>query len=174
MGNHRQKVSDKEIINILRNHDDPVLSTGEITEELPIGQRATYNRLQSLSDAGQVVKKKIGARGVIWWPSDLEYTYQSTGQQTVTEENRELLAHLDERDENYYRKRTAVLVAFDYLSRNQEVSRSEFYKKIFSQYNAGYSNKRAWWEKLVRPSLSNSPYVENASRGGTWRYINKN
>jgi len=173
MGNHRQKVSDKEIISVLRKHDDPVLSTGEITEELSIGQRATYNRLQSLSDANQVEKKKIGARGVIWWPSDLEYTYQSTGQQTVTQTNPELLAHLDERDGNYSSKRSAVLEAFDYLRRNQEASRSEFYEKIYQQYPAAYGNKRAWWEKLIRPSFSNSPHVENASRGGTWRYVNE-
>jgi len=171
---HQQKASDKDIIDVLRKHDDPVLSTGEITEELPIGQRATYNRLQSLSDDNQIEKKKIGARGVIWWPSDLEYTYQSTGQQTLTQKNSELLANLDERDENYTSKRTAVLEAFDYLRRNQEASRSEFYKKIYEQYPAGYGNKRAWWEKLIRPSISNSPHVENASRGGKWRYINKN
>lgn len=171
MVDQRQKVSDKDIISTLRKHSDPVLTTSEIAEELPIGQRATYNRLQSLSDEDQVEQKKVGARGIIWWPTDLEYTYQSTGQQALTPDKSDLLTVLDETDKNYIEKRAAVMEAFEYLRRNGEASRSEFYEEIFPDHPAGYENRRAWWEKVIRPSFTNTPTVGNASRGGTWMYM---
>ena len=75
MGNSGRKpeVGDQEIINILANSQDPVLSTSELTEELPIGRSATYKRLKSLRDRGIIKGKSIGGRNNVWWvPDDSE------------------------------------------------------------------------------------------------------
>lgn len=52
---------------ILLTADDPVLSTSEVADELPIGERATLKRLQSLADDGYVEKKKPGGKAYVWW-----------------------------------------------------------------------------------------------------------
>ena len=170
MADSRQKATDAKILDTFREYDDPVLTTSELADALPIGQRAVYNRLQSLAEENQIEKKKVGARGIIWWPSDLEYTYQSAGQQTLTVDDPKLLADLDEDDENYMTKREAVLESFEYLRQHGEVSRVEFYDEVYPSYPAGYGNRRAWWEKVIRPNLTNASAVVDASRGGSWQY----
>lgn len=50
--------------------DDPVLSTGEIADELPIGKRATLKRLRSLKEDGYVEGKKVGSKVWVWWPPE--------------------------------------------------------------------------------------------------------
>jgi len=42
-------------------------TTPEVAAELDCGRRATYERLQSLADRGQLRTKKVGAGGRIWW-----------------------------------------------------------------------------------------------------------
>lgn len=54
--------------------DDPVLSTGEIADELPIGKRAALKRLRSLREEGYVQGKKVGSKVWVWWPpEDLKF-----------------------------------------------------------------------------------------------------
>jgi len=60
-----QKARDETILRVLRRADDPYLSTSEVAEELPIGQRATHNRLEDLAERGVIKKKSVGA-GNIW------------------------------------------------------------------------------------------------------------
>ena len=61
------RISDEEILAIFRDSEDPVLSTGEVTERIPLKRRATYNRLQSLTDEGQLKSKQIGGQNTVWW-----------------------------------------------------------------------------------------------------------
>lgn len=170
MVNRRQKVTDAEILATFREHKDPVLTTSEVANSLPVGQRATYNRLQSLAEENQLEKKKVGARGIIWWPTDIEYTYQSAGQQALTQNDTGLLTALNESEENYNEKRAAIMEAFRYLQRNGEASRAEFYEEVYPDYPAGHENRRAWWEKIIRPSFSDASTVTDAPRGGAWIY----
>lgn len=60
-------VSDKEILAVFVNAEDPVLMADEVAESLPIGRRAVYNRLCSLEDQGILRSKKTGARSIVWW-----------------------------------------------------------------------------------------------------------
>jgi len=55
---------------LLLTADDPVLSTTEIAEELPIGKRAVLQRLQDLRESGYVKGKKAGGKVWVWWPPD--------------------------------------------------------------------------------------------------------
>lgn len=63
-GPNAPKVTDEEILNILRRADDEFLTTTEIREELPIGEQ-TSNRLKGLEEENRVVKRKTG-QGYLW------------------------------------------------------------------------------------------------------------
>ena len=66
------RVSENEIIDLFRDTDDPVLSTAEVTERIPLKRRATYNRLRSLADKGRLESKQIGGRNTVWWIAESE------------------------------------------------------------------------------------------------------
>lgn len=42
-------------------------TTKEVAEELDIVRRTAYNKLQELHEQGELKKKDVGARGVVWW-----------------------------------------------------------------------------------------------------------
>jgi hypothetical protein len=63
----KPRVSDEEILQVIRDADDPVLSTAEVTEALPIKRSATYKRLASLREDGQLAGKQIGGKNTVWW-----------------------------------------------------------------------------------------------------------
>lgn len=60
-------VSDDEILEVIRQSSDPVLTTKEVAESIGLGRRGTYDRLEQLTDEGKVHKKKVGERGTVWW-----------------------------------------------------------------------------------------------------------
>lgn len=68
-------VSDDVILNLINDKLDmdthPVLSTTEIAEELPIGRRATLDRLRGLTDAGELCRKNVGNGHALWWQPDV-------------------------------------------------------------------------------------------------------
>ncbi|MDS0475709.1 winged helix-turn-helix domain-containing protein [Natrinema sp. 1APR25-10V2] len=61
--------TDEDILSVLRTTNDPVLSTAEIADQLPIKRRATLDRLRALEDTGLVESKRIGGRNTVWWLS---------------------------------------------------------------------------------------------------------
>jgi predicted transcriptional regulator len=62
-------VSDDEILDIFRQSSDPVLTTKEVADQLDIGHRGTYDRLQKLVEEGSIEMKKVGDSGAVWWLS---------------------------------------------------------------------------------------------------------
>ena len=56
---------------ILVTADDPVLATDEVAEQLPIGERATLKRLQSLAADDYIEAKKAGGKVYVWWVEHL-------------------------------------------------------------------------------------------------------
>lgn len=63
----KPQVTDDEILQLFQDAGDPVLSTAEVTEQLPIKRSATYKRLSALRDDGQLTGKDIGGRNTVWW-----------------------------------------------------------------------------------------------------------
>jgi hypothetical protein len=61
-----QKARDENILGVFEGSDDPVLTTSEVAEELPIGKRATLNRLEDLVDRDELDSKDVGV-GRVWW-----------------------------------------------------------------------------------------------------------
>lgn len=66
-GGRKPRVTDEEILELFRESDDPVLSTAEVAEQIPIQRRGTLNRLQALVDEGRLEGKDIGGRNRVWW-----------------------------------------------------------------------------------------------------------
>jgi DNA-binding IclR family transcriptional regulator len=66
----KPRVTDEEILQLFRDTDDPVLSTAEVAEQLPIKRSATYKRLAALRDEGKLNGKEIGGRNNVWWFSN--------------------------------------------------------------------------------------------------------
>lgn len=62
-------VTDEEILTLFRESGDPVLSTAEVAEELPLARRSVYDRLISLRKEGILESKEIGGRNTVWWIS---------------------------------------------------------------------------------------------------------
>jgi hypothetical protein len=63
----KPRVTDDEILQLFENATDPVLSTAEVTEQLPIKRSATYKRLSALRDGGQLAGKNVGGKNTVWW-----------------------------------------------------------------------------------------------------------
>lgn len=58
----------EQVLQFLRNHSRPFVTTREVTEEFPSVSRRTLNgRLNELHDRGDIGKRKIGARSVVWY-----------------------------------------------------------------------------------------------------------
>ena len=64
------RVSDEEILSVIRRAETPVSTTAMIAQELPIGRRGALNRLTALHEAGRIECMSVGSHGKIWWVSD--------------------------------------------------------------------------------------------------------
>lgn len=69
-----RRVSDRELIrtvaDILEKTSDPVATTAEIEERIPLSRRGLLTRLRDLEDEGVLGSKQVGARGRVWWVPD--------------------------------------------------------------------------------------------------------
>lgn len=78
-GGRGKRVSDEELIAVFAAADAPVLSTGEVAEQVDLGRRGTLTRLDELAAEGRLKKKKIDDRRTVWWdPATLQERYSST------------------------------------------------------------------------------------------------
>lgn len=62
-------VSDGELLTVLRESTDPVMFTGEISEELSIGRDAVRERLRKLEEQNIICGKQRG-NNIVWWISE--------------------------------------------------------------------------------------------------------
>jgi DNA-binding Lrp family transcriptional regulator len=186
------EVSDKEILELIRLTDDPVLTTAEIAQSLPIGQRAVLNRLSELHNQGIVNRKNLDDQYSVWWiPSSSQVMlqpqiqayeqkvedYRHRSKPAPSEDTvRELITEIDipGSDETEEKRREAIKAAYEFLRNRREAAKQDFIENIFTEYGAGYSSARAWWEKLIRPALKQFPTVKSPPQGGSWEYRDQN
>lgn len=59
----------QETITVFEMSGDPgePMTTNEVTDNLAVGRRSTYTRLEKLADRDLLKTKKAGARGRVWW-----------------------------------------------------------------------------------------------------------
>lgn len=60
--------SQKQVLELFQDIDEPVLTASEIADEFGITQQAAYSRLKRLHEDGLIDRKEVGARAVAWWP----------------------------------------------------------------------------------------------------------
>jgi len=75
-GGRSPVVTDEEILRALRDMADPVSTSSELADELPINRAGVYKRLTQLESDGHVDGKKIGP-GKAWWITDQGSDYIS-------------------------------------------------------------------------------------------------
>lgn len=66
-GGRKPRVTDAEILAVFEESSDPVLSTAEVAEQLPIKRRGVLSRLRALEESGDLESKQIGGRNTVWW-----------------------------------------------------------------------------------------------------------
>ena len=69
-GGRKPRVSDRDLLDVFRSTADPVLSTAEVADAVPIKRRGVLNRLRDLEDGGELASKQIGGRNTVWWILD--------------------------------------------------------------------------------------------------------
>ena len=69
-GGRKPRVTDDDLLDVFRETSDPVLSTAEVADALPIKRRGTLNRLRALEAEGALDSKQIGGRNTVWWVID--------------------------------------------------------------------------------------------------------
>ena len=69
MAGRKPDATDEEIITVLREASDPVLTTNEVADKLPIKASAAQKRLKKLYKQGQIHGKKAG-NSWVWWEEE--------------------------------------------------------------------------------------------------------
>jgi len=65
-GQYTEEVSIDNVLDAFRNAELPVLTSNEVAEALDCSRASAYNKLESLVDQGELRKKKVGARAVVY------------------------------------------------------------------------------------------------------------
>lgn len=71
-GTYEAEVSDEDLLTVFEASEKPVLTAKQVADEVSIGRKAVLERLQELEDDGMLERMEVGARAVVWWPSDGE------------------------------------------------------------------------------------------------------
>jgi len=69
-GKYTSKISLEEIQTVFEQAEIPVLTATEVAEELDCSRASAYNKLQILTDRGEIYKKKVGARAVVYYQAN--------------------------------------------------------------------------------------------------------
>ena len=69
-GAFRQRVTDSDVLEALREQPDPVATAGELAEALNVSSETARRHLSELHEQELVDRKTVGARAVVWWALD--------------------------------------------------------------------------------------------------------
>jgi predicted transcriptional regulator len=70
-GQYTEQVTPESVLAVFEESDLPVLTASEVAEELDCSRSAAYNKLEGLVDQGELHKKKVGARAVVYILMDM-------------------------------------------------------------------------------------------------------
>lgn len=71
------KVSDREILQIIRLHPDAVVTASDVAEETDYTSENVNERLSDLANRGLLRKKKVGSAAAVYWVTDDGKAYLS-------------------------------------------------------------------------------------------------
>jgi Fic family protein len=56
-----------DVLEIFQNADEPVFTAVEIAEMADVSAPTANKRLKELEQSGQLHRKRVGSRAVVWW-----------------------------------------------------------------------------------------------------------
>ena len=65
-GRYTEQVTLDSILGVFENAAVPVLTATEVAEELDCSRPSAYNKLEELTERGELHKKTVGARAVVY------------------------------------------------------------------------------------------------------------
>ena len=63
----KPETSDSEILQAIRLHPDRAVTASEIAEKVGMTNAGVNKRLDKLAENGDIVRKEVGARAVVYW-----------------------------------------------------------------------------------------------------------
>ena len=196
-GGRKPRVTDEDLLDVFRSTPDPVLSTAEVADAVPIKRRGTLNRLQALEEDGELESKQIGGRNTVWWlvderdVSDTDRRSPATEDPAPVDEERDTPPESDAVDDALAdvdfpagREReacsAAVYAARDYLREHGPATKRDLVAEVMPDHPLGYDvdgalekveagdrYRGAWWRRVVKPGLKALPDVEAPARGAS-------
>ncbi|MFD1525729.1 MULTISPECIES: hypothetical protein [Halolamina] len=187
-GGRKPRVTDRDLLDVFRDAEDPVLSTAEVADAVPIKRRGTLNRLRGLEDAGDLESKQIGGRNTVWWLADLldvesdrsetraDTSATDTGAEsadtrpesdTLPEDVRDYLEREDVPPKTEH-GRSAVVDVFRFLREHGTAKTGEIQDAVYPDYTEEWGSARTMWNALDR-YLPDVPGVEKGGYG-EWEY----
>ena len=70
-GRYIETVTPDDVLAVLREANEPLTGT-EVGEQLDISSRSALDKLNELHERGDVERKQVGARSVVWWLAEAE------------------------------------------------------------------------------------------------------
>jgi predicted ArsR family transcriptional regulator len=64
-GEYVEEITPDDALAVFTDHEP--LTAKEVAEELSVVRRTAYNKLDALKERGDLRKKKVGSRAVVWW-----------------------------------------------------------------------------------------------------------
>lgn len=64
-GQYAEEINLDETLAVFSDHEPRTAK--EVAEELDCVRRTAYNKLSELAERGDINKKKVGGRAVVWW-----------------------------------------------------------------------------------------------------------
>lgn len=65
-GKYVEQVTLDAVLSVFEDAEVPVLTATEVSDELGCSRPAAYNKLETLVEEGELQKKKVGARAVVY------------------------------------------------------------------------------------------------------------
>lgn len=65
-GRYVEEIKPEDILAVFDGEEIPVLTASEVAEEIGCSRPAAYNKLEALVKEGELYKKTVGARAVVY------------------------------------------------------------------------------------------------------------
>lgn len=69
-GQFVETISPAHVLAVMRAAETPVVTASDVADELDCTPEAVTSKLKQLQDHGRVDRRKVGARAVVWWPTE--------------------------------------------------------------------------------------------------------
>lgn len=69
-GEYVETVTPERVLDAMATHPDPTVTAREVGEAMGYSTDAARKKLNQLHERGDVERKKVGGRSVVWWLTD--------------------------------------------------------------------------------------------------------